>query len=212
MCLFTRPYRPTGTVNREPSLESERGRTITTCRWRKRHEVLAAAPFCVFHSWVLIECAISVMSHMPPIQCRSTLTFSVTYSQRVAWWVILHISCDDLPNAKSLFSDFCEFYLFIFFFSLSLQRLKTRKKAFLPFKWFLNSETYHNQWQVFTNKHFLGFKARLCKFCFEVVVVASLCTFSILPDINHTGQLSSLFSSCPVCHRLFFSFYFTKCN
>lgn len=84
------------------------------CRWRKRHEVLAAAPFCVFHSWVLIECAISVMSHMPPIQCQSTLTFSVTYSQRVVWWVILHFSCDDLPNATSLLRVLF-IYIFPFF-------------------------------------------------------------------------------------------------
>lgn len=41
------------------------------------------------------------MSHMPSVQSQSTLTFSVTYSQRVVWWVIAHISSDDVLNVKS---------------------------------------------------------------------------------------------------------------
>lgn len=52
------------------------------------------------------------MSHTLSIQRQSTLTFGVMYSQWVVWWVIAHISCDDLQNAKAAFIFLNFFYGF----------------------------------------------------------------------------------------------------
>lgn len=140
------------------------------CHWRRRHEVLAATRFGVFQSWILIECAISAMSHIYSIQRRSTLTFGVTYSHWVVWWVIVCISSDDL-ECKS-FWNFFLFCLFVLFAEVTETEIG-KVRAYLRCKWWNFSYIfqYRKSSQLIKNwvrschkSNLLDFKTKFQKF------------------------------------------------
>lgn len=116
VCLFTRPRRPTGRTNREPSLKPAKRNnhnvSLEEKKTKKKKTQELAAVFCVFHSWVLIECAFSVMSHLHSFQ----------------WYVdlrcdLLSVSCMMSPSAhQQEWLDENKQWLFIFTLLLGFQR------------------------------------------------------------------------------------------
>lgn len=124
MCLFTRPHRPTGRMNREPSLKLAKRNNHNVSLEEKTWSISCCSLLCLSQlnfNCMCYFCDEPHAFHSAP----EYIDLQCDVQSAIIWWVIAHISCDNLLNPKAPSSNFCFIY---FYYIAKFTKMENKKK------------------------------------------------------------------------------------